>query len=81
MKTKLLLTIDQSVIKRAKSYAKQTGRSLSEVVENYLISITQVNIVGGVNSKLKKIVGIVSLPQDYEKESERRSNAEAKHLK
>jgi hypothetical protein len=36
MKTKLTLTIEQSLIEKAKRYAKGKGRSLSDIVENYL---------------------------------------------
>lgn len=36
MNTKLTLTIEQSLIKKAKQYAKAKGRSLSDIVENYL---------------------------------------------
>jgi len=34
--TKLTLTIEQSLIEKAKLYAKGKGRSLSNIVENYL---------------------------------------------
>lgn len=40
MKTKLTLTIEASVIERARHYARQQGRSLSDIVENYLLVIT-----------------------------------------
>ena len=40
MTTKLTLTVEKSVIEKAKSYAKKTGRSLSEIIEKYLVSIT-----------------------------------------
>jgi hypothetical protein len=36
MDTKLTLTLDKSVIDAAKKLAKQSGRSLSDLVENYL---------------------------------------------
>lgn len=36
MNTKLTLSIEQSLIKKAKAYAKDNGRSLSDIVENYL---------------------------------------------
>lgn len=36
MSTKLTLTVEKQVIERAKRYAKQTGRSLSNIVEEYL---------------------------------------------
>jgi len=40
MNTKLTLTIEQSVIEKAKTYAKGKGRSLSDIIENYLKVIT-----------------------------------------
>lgn len=36
MNTKLTLTIEQTLIEKAKHYAKGKGRSLSDIVENYL---------------------------------------------
>lgn len=39
MNTKLTLSIDKSVIAQAKEYAAQQGRSLSDLVENYLKSV------------------------------------------
>ena len=41
MNTKLTLTIDDSIIDRAKAYAKDKGRSLSDLIENYLKAITR----------------------------------------
>ncbi len=40
MNTKLTLTMDKSVIERAKKYARGQDRSLSNLVENYLKAIT-----------------------------------------
>jgi hypothetical protein len=40
MTTKLTLTIDDSVISVAKKYAKNNGKSLSDIVENYLMTLT-----------------------------------------
>ena len=40
MNTKLTLTIEKSVILKAKHYAKSRGRSLSDIIENYLQMIT-----------------------------------------
>ena len=36
MNTKLTLTIERTLIEKAKRYAKGKGRSLSDIVENYL---------------------------------------------
>jgi hypothetical protein len=41
MNTKLTLTIEQSIIEKAKKYASQKGRSLSDIIENYLKIITK----------------------------------------
>lgn len=39
MKTKLTLSIEESVIRKARAHAKRTGRSVSAMVEEYLRSI------------------------------------------
>ena len=41
MNAKLTLTIEQSVIERAKKYAREKERSLSDLIENYLKAITE----------------------------------------
>jgi len=41
MKSKLSLTLDQSVIAGAKNYADLRGVSLSQIVERYLINLTE----------------------------------------
>ena len=40
MTTKLTLTMEDKVIDSAKKYAQKNGKSLSNLVENYLKSIT-----------------------------------------
>ena len=44
MNTKLTLTIEQAVVLKAKEYAKLQGRSLSDLIENYLKAITQAEV-------------------------------------
>ncbi len=41
MNTKLTLTIEQSVIEKAKKYARKRERSLSDLIENYLKALTE----------------------------------------
>ena len=41
MNTKLTLTIEQDIIKKAKEYAKNNNRSLSIIIENYLKVLTK----------------------------------------
>lgn len=79
MTTKLTLTLEKGIIERAKSYAKNTGRSLSELIESYLDSITQ-DTVNEPSPKLKKIVGSVKLPKNFDEDKELSSYLEKKHL-
>lgn len=80
MTTKLTLTVEKSIIERAKSYAKSTGRSLSELIENYLETITKESGDEKLSPKLKKIVGAAKLPKNFDEEKELRSYLERKHL-
>ena len=80
MTTKLTLTVQKSVIERAKYYAKNTGRSLSEIIENYLKTITQESSENELSPKLKKIVGVVNLPDSFDEKEELRTVLEKKHL-
>ncbi|WP_412466783.1 DUF6364 family protein [Pedobacter sp. KLB.chiD] len=79
MTAKLTLTVQKSTIEKAKSYAKHTGRSLSELVEKYLETIT-LDEETIVSSKLKNIVGAVKLPDDFDDAAELRNYFERKHL-
>jgi hypothetical protein len=81
MTTKLTLTVEEGVIKKAKSYAKQTGRSLSELIENYLETLTEDNKNNEqLSPKLKRIVGAVKLPADFDEKSALSAYFENKHL-
>lgn len=80
MTTKLTLTVEKEVIERAKSYAKHSGRSLSELIEQYLDAITRETTHDTVSPKLKKIVGSVKLPKHFDEKKELQSYLEKKHL-
>ena len=71
MTTKLTLTIDDSVIAIAKKYAKQNGKSLSDIVENYLLSLSSKgNTEENISPSILKLMGSIELPGnfDYKKE-------------
>ena len=71
MNIKLTLTIDQSTIEKAKAYAKDKGRSLSDIIENYLKAITKEQRVSEEISPLvKSLQGSFKAPEnfDYKKE-------------
>jgi formiminotetrahydrofolate cyclodeaminase len=81
MNSKLTLTVEKTLIEKAKLYAKKTGRSLSELIENYLENITQDYSDEEISPKLQKLIGSVKLPPDFDEEKELRSVLEQKHLK
>lgn len=80
MSTKLTLTIDKTIIERAKKYAKNTDRSLSELIENYLEEITNEENSSNISNKLSKIVGKVKLPKDFNEKEAIKKYLEEKHL-
>jgi len=81
MTTKLTLTVEENVIRKAKLYAKHTGRSLSELIENYLESLTEENKdKEQLSAKLKNIVGSVKLPADFDEKAALGAYLENKHL-
>jgi len=79
MTTKLTLTVEKEVIERARSYARQSGRSLSELIEQYLDSLTSEKAGEAVFPKLKKLIGAVELPKHFDEKKELQSYLEKKH--
>jgi hypothetical protein len=72
MKTKLTLSLNKSVIEKARKYAKKGDTSISELVENYLKLLvardedsSTVAEPGSRYSPLNKIAGIVKLPKNF----------------
>lgn len=71
MTTKLTLTIDDAVISIAKKYAKQKGKSLSDIVENYLMSLTsKENKDESISPRILKLMGVIELPDNFEYKKE-----------
>jgi len=74
MNTKLTLTIEKEIIKRAKVYAKDKNRSLSDIIENYLKILTkeeQKEKAKKLNPIVKSLKGSFKMPKkdmDYKKE-------------
>ena len=68
MNTKLTLSINQVVIEEAKKYAQSNGKSLSNIVEEYLKSLTNPKELEKRESSLKilkELKGSVKLPDDF----------------
>jgi Family of unknown function (DUF6364) len=71
MTTKLTLTLDNAVIAVAKKYAKNEGKSLSGIVENYLKSLASNNEPEEeISPRILKLMGCIDLPEDYDYKKE-----------
>jgi len=72
MDAKLTLSINKDVARRAKVYAKTKGRSLSDLVENYLKLLTKNNPVEETDysPRVKSLLGSVNLPADFDYKKE-----------
>jgi hypothetical protein len=72
MDAKLTLSIDKEVARRAKVYAKNKGRSLSDLVENYLKLLTKNTPVEDTEytPRVKSLLGSVTLPDDFDYKKE-----------
>ena len=70
MTTKLTLTMNDYIITAAKEYAKNEGKSLSDIVENYLTSLTtNEKSEEDISPKILKLMGTINLTEegDYKK--------------
>lgn len=72
MNTKLTLTIEQSLIEKAKKYAKGKGRSLSDIVENYLKVIVKEDNSNVIDSTpiTSALRGAFKAPKDFDYKKE-----------
>jgi hypothetical protein len=72
MDTKLTLSINKDVARKAKVYAKTKGRSLSDLVENYLKLLTRNTPVEETeySPMVKSLLGSVTLPDDFDYKKE-----------
>ena len=83
MNTKLTLTIEASIIEKAKAYARKKGRSLSDIIENYLNVITKeqeepVIEIGPITRSLR---GSFKVPDDFDYKKELAKGLTKKYLR
>ena len=81
MSTKLTLTIQKEVIEDAKAFAKQQGKSLSHIIENYLKSLTVEKKQRELSPNVKKLVGVLKLPKNFDYKKELSDALAEKYLK
>jgi len=82
MDTKLTLSIDKNVTRRAKIYARSKGRSLSDLVENYLKLLTKNTSIedSELTPRVKSLLGCISLPEDFDYKKEKADYLVKKYL-
>jgi hypothetical protein len=67
MDVKLTLKLKQSVIEKAKEYAKDQKTSLSRLIENHLLNITnEKDSSDKITPLVKSLSGIIDLPKDVD---------------
>jgi len=82
MDAKLTLSIDKDIALRAKVYARTKGRSLSDLVENYLKLLTRNSAVKehDYSPRVKSLLGSVKLPADFDYKKELADSLAKKYL-
>ncbi len=82
MNTKLTLTIDQTVIEKAKKYAKNRERSLSNLIENYLKALTTEGSQKEIELTpiVKSLKGSFNAPKNFDYKKELTNRISEKYL-
>jgi hypothetical protein len=82
MNTKLTLTIEQTIIEKAKIYAKGKGHSLSYIIENYLKMISKDDIKSEIEITpiVKSLRGSFKAPADFDYKKELAKGLSEKYL-
>ena len=73
METKLTLRLNDTVIERAKIYAKTQKISLSKMIESYLDSLTREKDSDNkisITPLVESLSGVIDLPSDYDYKEE-----------
>ncbi|MHB8837508.1 MAG: DUF6364 family protein [Gemmatimonadaceae bacterium] len=78
MQTKLTLRLDASLIRRAKAYAKRSGKSVSAVVADYFAALDATGAPGSsYGPKVRSLLGVVR--ESRVDETDYRRHIERKH--
>lgn len=83
MSTKLTLTIQEEVIIKAKEYAKNKNRSLSNIIENYLKSLTKESEKDEevkLTPVVRSLKGSFKMPSDFDYKEDLTKKLEEKYL-
>ena len=82
MNTKLTLTIEQKIIEKAKEYAKEKNRSLSDLIENYLKILTnkEPDQENNLSPAVESLKGSFKPPKNFDYKKQLQERLEKKYL-
>ena len=82
MDSKLTLNVNREIAGKAKRYAKSKGRSLSNLVEDYLKFLTKQmdTETDELSPKVKSILGSIKVPEDFDYKKELSDRIGEKYL-
>jgi hypothetical protein len=82
MHTKLTLSIEESLIEKAKQFARARGRSLSELVENYLYFLIREEPANEEDfpATVRSLKGSIKVPAGFNYKEELTKSLEDKYL-
>ncbi|UZO79621.1 DUF6364 family protein [Aquimarina sp. ERC-38] len=82
MNTKLTLTIGQEIIHKAKQYAREKNRSLSDIIENYLKTLIDKKPQEENDSSpiVASLRGSFKAPSDFDYKKQLNERLEKKYL-
>ncbi|GAA4801942.1 DUF6364 family protein [Olivibacter ginsenosidimutans] len=82
MQTKLTLTVEQSVIEKAKKYARKRERSLSDLIENYLKSLVAEETINKeeLSPTIISLKGSFKMPKNFDYKLELTDRLSDKYL-
>jgi hypothetical protein len=82
MSTKLTLTVQKDIIALAKAYANKKGRSLSELIESYLKTLVQKDVIeNDLSPNVKRLLGSVKAPKNFDYKKALEENINKRHSK
>ena len=82
MNKKLTLSVDDTIIEKAKAYAQDKNESLSQLVENYfrLLTSNRKNEEKEVSPLVMDLMGSIEVPDDFDYKKEKMEYLENRYL-
>ena len=82
MDSKLTLNVDREIAGKAKKYAKSKGRSLSNLVEDYLRFLTRQmeTETFSISPRVKSLLGSIKIPEEFDYKKELSDRLKDKYL-